>query len=43
MTASVLALALEQLEHPPPAVAVYDGSWTEWGADSTLPRAEGPA
>lgn len=42
VTASVLALATQQLSEPPPLVSVYDGSWTEWGADSSLPRAEGP-
>ena len=43
MTASVLALALEQLPQPPPSVAVYDGSWTEWGAREDLPKATGKA
>lgn len=35
VTASILALALELLGHE--RVAVYDGSWSEWGADETLP------
>lgn len=39
VTASVLALALQTLPQPPPAVSVYDGSWTEWGARSDLPKA----
>jgi thiosulfate/3-mercaptopyruvate sulfurtransferase len=43
VTASVLALALEQLPQPPPSVAVYDGSWTEWGAREDLPKATGKA
>jgi thiosulfate/3-mercaptopyruvate sulfurtransferase len=43
VTASVLALALEQLPQSPPAVAVYDGSWTEWGAREDLPKATGKA
>lgn len=43
VTASVLALALEQLPQPPPSVAVYDGSWTEWGARQDLPKATGKA
>jgi thiosulfate/3-mercaptopyruvate sulfurtransferase len=43
VTASVLALALEQLLHPPPSVSVYDGSWTEWGAREDLPKATGKA
>lgn len=41
VTASVLALALAQLPAPPPAVAVYDGSWTEWGGRDDLPKASG--
>jgi thiosulfate/3-mercaptopyruvate sulfurtransferase len=32
VTAAVLALALEQLGHR--AHALYDGSWTEWGAET---------
>ena len=39
VTAAVLSLALERLgktDH-----ALYDGSWTEWGAFSTLPIATG--
>ena len=43
VTASVLALALAQLPTPPPDVAVYDGSWTEWGAREDLPKATGRA
>jgi thiosulfate/3-mercaptopyruvate sulfurtransferase len=35
ITASVLALGLAQLGHR--KTAVYDGSWSEWGADKTLP------
>lgn len=43
VTASVLALALTQLPKPPPAVSVYDGSWTEWGSREDLPKATGKA
>ena len=35
ITASVLALALAQLGHR--KTSVYDGSWSEWGADQNLP------
>ena len=35
ITASVLALGLAEIGHR--RVAVYDGSWSEWGADQNLP------
>lgn len=35
VTASILALALAILGHR--RTAVYDGSWSEWGADDALP------
>jgi thiosulfate/3-mercaptopyruvate sulfurtransferase len=35
ITASVLALGLAQIGHR--KTAVYDGSWSEWGADRSLP------
>ena len=41
VTACVLALGLKQIGHEP--VAVYDGSWTEWGGRADLPLATGPA
>ncbi len=41
VTASVLALALHLLGHR--AVAVYDGSWTEWGGRDDTPIATGEA
>jgi len=37
VTASILALALATLGHR--QTSVYDGSWSEWGADKTLPIA----
>ncbi|MFQ5626976.1 MAG: sulfurtransferase, partial [Methyloligellaceae bacterium] len=37
VTASILALALEILGHR--RFAVYDGSWSEWGGDDSLPIA----
>jgi thiosulfate/3-mercaptopyruvate sulfurtransferase len=41
VTAGVVALALAIIGRPD--TAVYDGSWTEWGADPTLPIETGPA
>jgi len=39
ITASVLALALAEIGHR--RTAVYDGSWSEWGADQSLPLETG--
>jgi thiosulfate/3-mercaptopyruvate sulfurtransferase len=41
VTACVLALGLKRIGHE--SVAVYDGSWTEWGGRADLPLATGPA
>jgi thiosulfate/3-mercaptopyruvate sulfurtransferase len=41
VTACVLALALDVLAAP--QVAVYDGSWTEWGSQPDTPVETGPA
>ena len=41
VTASVLLFAMHLIgKHD---TALYDGSWSEWGADPATPKAEGPA
>ena len=39
VTAAIIALALETMGRP--ARSLYDGSWSEWGADPTRPVATG--
>lgn len=41
VTASVLLFALHRLGAK--ETALYDGSWSEWGADPDTPKANGPA
>ena len=41
VTAAIISLALETLGHP--ARSLYDGSWSEWGADQSRPVATGSA
>ena len=40
VTASVLLFAMHLLGKED--VALYDGSWSEWGADPDTPKATGP-
>ena len=40
ITAAVLVFGAHLLGNE---IALYDGSWAEWGADPTTPKATGPA
>lgn len=40
VTAAIIVLALETMGRP--ARALYDGSWSDWGADASRPVATGP-
>ncbi len=39
VTAAIVSLALETMGHP--ARSLYDGSWSEWGADPQRPVEKG--
>lgn len=39
VSAAIVSIAMERLGHPP--LALYDGSWSEWGADPARPLATG--
>ena len=41
VTAAVLLFALDRLGKSD--IALYDGSWSEWGADPGTPKETGPA
>jgi thiosulfate/3-mercaptopyruvate sulfurtransferase len=41
VSAAILWLALESIDKKP--MALYDGSWSEWGTNPNMPKATGPA
>ncbi len=41
VTAAVVTLALEQIGRSD--VRLYDGSWSEWASDASMPVVTGPA